>query len=415
MSLTILHAAETLKGGVATIVRQLLRSQEKSSFTTYCITPSEHSSQLENSCPRTIEFKGGRRGWINTVRFLIKFVEAVVRTKPDIVHLHSSFAGIFGRLILLLIPKRNKPIVVYTPHGWPFIMEGSTAKKKLYAYIERTLYYCTDVIICVSNYEANLAHRFAMPDAKIRVIYNGVEPPTPSSKLSPYDHSKINLLYIGRFDHAKGFDIATSLMKDLDGARYHLTAIGEAVQSSLIPPKIENITYTGWLPRDEISPYLQHADLLIMPSRWESFGLVAAEANSYGIPVVASSCCSLPEIIKHGENGFLFNKGDISSAKKIITQTNKERMSAMRSASFINYKTKFSSEVMCQKHLRAYGEAILARRQPSEAISHIALQIVQYDLDQSLKITAQHLINEKSNSNGKDFLNNEKNQEKNQY
>lgn len=62
---------------------------------------------------------------------------------------------------------------------------------------------------------------------------------------------------------------------------------------------------------DDVAPYLRSADLLILPSQTESFGLVALEALASGVPVIASRVGGLPEVVQHGVSGYLFSPGDV--------------------------------------------------------------------------------------------------------
>jgi N-acetyl-alpha-D-glucosaminyl L-malate synthase BshA len=82
-----------------------------------------------------------------------------------------------------------------------------------------------------------------------------------------------------------------------------------ALQVALSLGVADAVQFTGVV--EEIEPVLQQADLLLLPSQTESFGLVALEAMASGVPVVASHVGGLPEVVAHGETGFLAPVGDV--------------------------------------------------------------------------------------------------------
>jgi hypothetical protein len=87
-----------------------------------------------------------------------------------VVHLHSTFSGVIGRCVCVLLKPWRRPKIVYCPHAFSFLMESSPIKQKVYASIERVLQKVTDVIICVSRYEMDKAARFGIERKRMRLI-----------------------------------------------------------------------------------------------------------------------------------------------------------------------------------------------------------------------------------------------------
>ena len=81
---------------------------------------------------------------------------------------------------------------------------------------------------------------------------------------------------------------------------------------------------------DDVAPYLRGADLLLLPSRNESFGLVALEAQAAGIPVIASDVGGLPEVVQHGVSGYLFPPGDVEGMARRAAAVLRDRPLAER-------------------------------------------------------------------------------------
>lgn len=347
----IIHAAETIKGGVATVMRQLVEAQlatEKENEVT-CIVPHDQRQELKSVGDQNlILYTRKGRGFSSFLNFFFLFIRTVFKESPDIVHLHSTFSGVLGRIALILLRPFRRPKVVYCPHAFSFLMQLSSKKRKLYSRIEKFLSRYTDVIICVSEYERRKAQEAGLPAKKLKVVHNGVakQDLTPIT-LNPYNVNVFNVLFVGRFDFQKGFDVLGELMRMLEGKPFHLTAVGGAVHDEVFD--IENMpqtTFTGWLDSDALAPYFTHADVLVMPSRWEGFGMVPLEAMSYGLPVIATNCTSLPEVVKNNINGYLFNMGNYAEIAEYLINTSKDKWKIMGKQAELTFLENFTADRM---------------------------------------------------------------------
>ncbi|WP_158247439.1 MULTISPECIES: glycosyltransferase [unclassified Pseudomonas] len=359
----VLHVAETIKGGVATIARQLMLSQISSGLESTCLVPKTQAVELISVPLKNIEtYNSTGRNIPSLLKFIVALSITLHTRRPDIVHLHSTFAGLCGRLILFFMLPFYRPKIIYCPHGWAFIMDGGNAKKRAFALIERLLLKITDTVICVSKFEQEAALSQGFSKEKIIIVNNCVEPPQPVQAINHFDRDVVNLLYVGRFDHAKGFDTLVDAMALLEGHPFRLTAVGDTVQGGPPPKKLNNINYVGWLHPSDLAGYFSNADVLIMPSRWESFGLVAAEAHSYGLPVVASRCCSLPEVVAEGVTGFLFEPGSSRELVALLKRIPRSTWSKLGRNSYERYEAKFKSEIMCTAVLNIYNNSPTSKK-----------------------------------------------------
>ncbi|MFP7607436.1 glycosyltransferase [Serratia quinivorans] len=353
----ILHAAETIKGGVATVIRQIVSGQiADDSSEVKCVIPREQSSELACiSEEHIVSFSRSGRNVISFLNFFFSFIKEVYKFRPDLVHLHSTFSGVMGRLALILLWPIYRPKVVYCPHAFSFMMRGSNKKIKLYALLERFFTPFTDAIICVSQHEKDSAIRFGLPEKKLKVVHNGVSIGVSAPELvNPYQPNVINILFVGRFDYQKGFDILLDAMIQLKGKPIVLTAIGSAVHGEEPPKGMPKISYTGWLNGDELAPYFTYADVLVMPSRWEGFAMVALEAMSYGVPVLASNCSSFPEMIEHGYSGLLFESESTNSLVHYLADTDRETWKKLGNNARKVFLEKYTAKKMIDKTQEIY-------------------------------------------------------------
>ncbi|MFJ4086259.1 glycosyltransferase [Pseudomonas psychrophila] len=350
----VIHATEIDIGGTATVMNLLMRSQVANEHISscLCVAPERIIDSLDSKLIQNVSiFKRPERSLLSLFYFAKALIKATWHNKPDIIHLHSTFAGIIGRIILIIMKPLRNPKVVYCPHGFSFLMEGSALKKSIFSTIEIALSYATDKIICVSQFEKNAAIKAGIPDKKICVIYNG----TPALKsehtsgTSPYltqNTSRINYLFAGRLDKAKGFDILIAAMQKVTNNNIHLTVAGISVSEVPEHAKLNNITYLGWMNSRDLTPYFTHADALVLPSRWEGFPMVVLEAMSLGIPVIASNCTSLSEAVNHGVTGILFNVSDSDKLSDIISNTSIDDLHEMGRSGLERFNENFTSELM---------------------------------------------------------------------
>lgn len=278
----------------------------------------------------------------------MKEIQHVIRQEePDIIHIHSTFAGIFVRLPLWF--KKNRPKIIYCSHGWSFSMEIANLKKRIYAYIERILAFKTDVIINISKHELKNSLNYNLPADKSIIIYNGIAKSSPIQQKIvnlQLDNNKINLLFVGRFDRAKGLDMLLDFWREHDLEHFHLYIIGESILQDSEINLPENVTLIGWVDNQIIDSYYQLFDAVIVPSRWEGFGLVAIEAMKNHKALIVSNRGALPELVADGLNGYVFDLEDTESLLTILSSINKGKLKEMGGNGYCIFGKKFTSDLM---------------------------------------------------------------------
>lgn len=169
----IVHFAEYASGGVSTYLMDLINAQCKiKSVDHVYLVVSEYKTDkellnLKNSKLTVITYEYRR-----SLRGLFKIIEMsrdIRRINPDILHLHSSFAGVI-RIKFIFSKFKNK--VVYCAHGWAFNRDVSSLKKIMYIFLEKILSYGCKSIINISKSEAESA-KF-IQKSKMVTIYNSI-------------------------------------------------------------------------------------------------------------------------------------------------------------------------------------------------------------------------------------------------
>lgn len=350
----ILHVGEYVNGGVATYLRTLLNGLKKYNDIENYLLVSDYKSQKnwENITKKFFYYKY-KRSIFNIFSAIKQIHEVIEKVNPDIIHVHSTWAGLFVRLPYLF--RKRKAKIVYQSHGWAFLMDTSNYKKNIYALVERILSIPTDKIINISNYEQNQAIKYGLNKNKMIMIYNGVEDKINKSNLKlNWDGNKINLLFVGRLDRQKGLDLFLDVYEKMKLKNIHLYVIGTSVLDNNLPKNTEYVTYLGWVDSKNIDEYYQACDAVIMPSRWEGFGLVAVEAMKNSKPVLVSNRGALPELVKENKNGYIFQLENISILEMILKNLNKEYLVTLGKGARQIYKNNYTADIFVIKILNIY-------------------------------------------------------------
>lgn len=174
-----------------------------------------------------------------------------------------------------------------------------------------------DAVVCVSRFtQRQVVQTYGRADTVL--IFDGIDTsvftPTPDLARSdaglPPSDARIRLLFVGNRTRRKGFDLLPQIM-DLLPADYALYYTGGFQGRETAPPHPRMIPI-GSPDRAGLVAAYQSCDILLFPSRLEGFGIAPAEALACGRPVVTTNASALPEVVDHGQNGFLAARNDVA-------------------------------------------------------------------------------------------------------
>lgn len=363
----ILHVAESARGGVGTYLNEVLpelrhwRDSDGRACQMRVVLPAEDRFMLEHvDDGDVITYPREARNLPALGRLARTCWQAIVDFRPDIVHLHSSFAGVVVRPLLLAVRLRHglKPKVIYSPHGWAFQMNGTARRQKMIADVERHLARLTDRIVVLSDSERAECIDLGFPAAKLVRIYNGIdaEPVTPTP--TSWDDPRLKVFFIGRFDRQKGLDVlaeAARMAPDRICVRCAGTQVVSEGEDLHLP---DNFELLGWLNKEEIAGQLRVADIVAVPSRWEGFGLVAIEAMRVGVPVVASRVGGLPEVVDDGVTGRLVPPDEPDALLAALTRDDAATRAQMAAAGRRRFQDLFTASQSAGQLGRVYSEIL---------------------------------------------------------
>ncbi len=354
----VLHCAETIKGGIATYLRELIPLQRDEFGPNKVFVVIPESQRMELPVPNgvtvvTYADGGGRAA--NAMRLALRSLAVARRERVAVVHVHSTFAGALVRPLLALAYRSAR--VVYCAHGWAWDRPLSGKARAAVVAVERLLSLLSDMIVCISEHERVTAIDNGISPSRLVVVRNGVsqQRPVPLGDAPHWPEGRLRVLFVGRFDRQKGVDLLFDALRVL-GDKVHAVVAGAAVLADgTVLAMPDNVTTIGWVSPGELETLFASAQVLVVPSRWEGFGLIAAEAMRAGLAVVAARVGGLPEVVADGVTGMVIDPGSTDALVAALAQLSAERAREMGDAGKARFLEHFTMERVHRELREVYG------------------------------------------------------------
>ena len=292
---------------------------------------------------------------IFTIFNLIKYI---LKYKIDIIHTHLIQSSLIGRFVSIFFPKLK---VFTTKHS----VKYSNPERLVYKLENKTLNF-SDAIICISDYVKEYLSKMGIKENKLFRVYNGIDYDYFNSAKPPdYKSNYIGIVAMlvrqkGIDNLLKAFKIVISKYPD---AKLEIVGNGPLMSElETLAHKLgisEFVNFSGRVSHKEVREKMSKWRAMVLPSRWEAFGLVIAEANAVGLPVIASNVGAIPELIEDGKNGMIFRAGDVSElAGKIKSIYNDPNLAQKMGQDAKKYSKKFDIKDKVSAKEKLYKELI---------------------------------------------------------
>lgn len=265
--------------------------------------------------------------------FSLKNIAALKKAKKiihaeqyDIIHSHTPMGGVIGRLAAGKA-RKNGAKILYTAHGFHFYQGAPKVNWLLYYTMEKLLAKKTDCIITINSEDYNRAKaKFASQKTEVQKISGigvNLERFSPVSKEEKLElkkqygyEGKFLLIYAAEFIHRKNhkffIDAAGKLCKQCPNIKFLFCGKGELLDTVKAYAEEQGVSeYVDFLGFRKDMPVLyKMSDVLISASIEEGFGINIIEGMATGLPAVASIVRGHKEMVRNGENGYLFPTAD---------------------------------------------------------------------------------------------------------
>ncbi|MFG3011153.1 glycosyltransferase [Streptomyces cinerochromogenes] len=290
----VLHLTQPVDGGVARVVTDLVRAQLADGLhVTVACPDSALSAKLRALGAHVRHWHAARSPGPSLVREVRHLALLIDEVRPDLVHAHSSKAGLAGRLAV-----RGRIPTVFQPHAWSFEAVGG-ATGSLALRWERWGARWAARVLCVSEAERATGVRAGIAGRWV-VVPNGIDPgrfhPAAAgavraglAQLAGLPAAAPLAVCVGRLCRQKGQDVLLrawdAVVREVPDARLVLVGDGPD-HNRLREGAPASVLFTGAVA--DASPWYQAADLVVLPSRWEGMALAPLEAMACGRPVVVT-------------------------------------------------------------------------------------------------------------------------------
>ncbi len=297
-----------------------------------------------------------------------KMADVACRWKLDLLHVHYAIPHAPAAFLAKQIAQDCRIKVITTLHGTDVTLVGS---ERSFFEITKFSVNESDGVTAVSEAIKKETISVFGLDKEIEVIYNFVntevfKPETSRCQRSCFaqDDQKI-IMHLSNFrpvkriaDVVKVFQLIHAQIKS------KLVLIGDGPDLALAEHlareyRIDaDILFLG--SQDSVESILPTADLFLLPSQTESFGLAALEAMSCGVPVIASRTGGLPEVVSHGQDGYLYDIGDTASMGKAAVELlqDDDKLRQMKAAARATAVNRFASDILVTQYEDYYISVI---------------------------------------------------------
>ena len=349
----VLHIVEAFGGGVYEIIKDLSNNlSDKYEI----IIEYEERKELPknfkeefNQSIKFVEVSNFTRSIkpIKDIKALKEINKIIKDEKPDIIQLHSSKAGILGRLA-----RKYKAKLFYVPHGFAFLkQDDNIIKRKIYWMIEKitAIYNKKCTIIACSQGEYEEAKKLNKNSIEID---NGISIEKIQKEIKDKEHTinwdNIIVCTVGRIDYQKNPQQFNDIARKFPNIKFKW--IGDGHLRQILEQK--NIEIMGWIIKKDVLKEVGSSDIFILTSLWEGMPVALLEAMYMKKICIVSNVIGNRDVIKNNENGYIANNTE--EFCKIIDNIIKTRKDTVSKNAHSDIIKKYSIKTMSENYQKLY-------------------------------------------------------------
>lgn len=350
----ILMVCESFGGGVFTYVSQLCNDMADNFdiYLAYSLRPQtpKNFKKVIDSRVHLIEVKNFNSNvtniW-NDFKIIKELRKVENEVKPDIIHLHSSVAGGIGRVAFN--GKKNK--ILYTPHGYAFVLMKPSIKTVLYKFMEKVLGKTSKAItLTCCQSEDEVASKLTKRHTYIESGVNLVSLSNALSNVKPVKSKKEFIVFsLGRITGQKQPELFNKIAELVPNTKFLWIGGGEDEKYLTS----SNISVTGWKNRNEALSLAKSADVYILCSRGEAIAESLIENMYMKKLVLVSNVMGNKSVVKNGINGYICNSPQ--EYAKRIKEAEENFPKKLTENAYSDVLHIYNTDIMKKKYIKFYS------------------------------------------------------------
>ncbi|HET6508414.1 MAG TPA: glycosyltransferase [Baekduia sp.] len=358
--LRVLHVAESLATGVLAVVSALserLADHGHEVIVAHGVrpeTPDDVRGRFDERV-RVVALPWRRRTIVEQLRAAVALRRLVRDVRPDVVHLHSTFAGAVGALALGRGTAR-----VYSPHGYSFSRAGDGGARLLaYRLFEAVIARRVDLVGAVSRSEAAQASR-DIRAPRVSVVANGLPELDPGHEPTPPERPVPRVVALGRVGPQHQPEQAARILgrlSDVAEVRWIGGAAGDASTAGVAALEAAGVALTGWLDAADARRELAAATAMLHWTAWDAQSMAVLEAMARDVVVIASDIAPSEELLGAGQTCASEDEAVALLRAVVEDAAVRERLIASQR----HRRTHYSADRMAADWLAVYRTLVAAR------------------------------------------------------
>ena len=289
-----------------------------------------------------------------------KVVRIAATEQFDVIHAHDWMTYPAGEAVSR---QSYKPLIVHV-HSTEFDRSGEHVNQQVYD-IEQQGMHAAAKVIAVSNLTKNtILKHYDVPSEKVEVVHNAVEHSGNESQHIPLDETDKIVLFLGRITMQKGPEYflaaAKKVLEEINNVKFIMAGSGDMMHRTIeLAARMgigHKVLFTGFLRGEDVDRAYQMADLYVMPSVSEPFGIAPLEAMNRNVPVLISKQSGVAEIVSHALKVDFWDINEM--ANKMIAVLKRPPLQKTLSRNGFHEANKFNWEDSAMKVKKIYEEVI---------------------------------------------------------